>query len=178
MANGLWTSFITVTAVALFWLSPAPGAEAVTDQMLKIACSDMTPRHPGFKPENVNHVTCPYRLVVDKIPVVPGELVNLTLTSITDTPAAFKGFMVQARDADDNVLGTFLPVCENHGGNKSHHMISCTNGIEPYVSIIIIIIITLVLILRSIIVFFLINKYIQKIINYVKTPLDRYIIST
>lgn len=125
---------LSITAVVLLWLFCGPGADAVTDQMLKIACSDMTPRHQGFKSENLQHKLCPYRLLVDKIPVVPGELVNLTLTSFNEmTP--FKGFMIQARDTDNNVLGTFLPDCNNQGGNRSHHMISCSNGVEPYVSI-------------------------------------------
>lgn len=121
--------FLVVLVVATLW---SGGARAVSDNLLKIACDDMTPRHPGFKSENVQHVANPYRLVVDG-PVVPGNLVNVTLSSANgSTP--FKGFMVQARDADGHMLGTFLPDCQD-GGNKSHHMITCSNGVEPYVSL-------------------------------------------
>lgn len=117
---------LLVVVVVTLW----SGVRAVSDDLLKIACDDMTPRHPGFKSENVKHVANPYRLVVDD-PVVPGNLVNVTLGSVNgSTP--FKGFMVQARDADGHVLGTFLPDCRD-GGNKSHHMITCSNGVEPYV---------------------------------------------
>lgn len=127
-------SLVTITAVTVvWWLADTTGVTAVTDEMLKIACADMTPRHPGYKAENARRVPCPYRLVVDSPLVVPGDTVNVTLTSVNgSTP--FKGFMVQARDADDHILGTFLPDCLN-GGNKSHHMISCSNGVEPFVSV-------------------------------------------
>lgn len=132
MAAGRLT---TATAVAAFWLTMmamSPVVRAVTDDMLKIACEDMTPRHPGYKPENENRVPCPYRLVVHAEPVVPGDSVNLTLTS-SNGSTPFKGFMIQARDYRGRVLGTFLPSCAG-GGNKSHHMITCDDGVEPYVS--------------------------------------------
>lgn len=125
------TSVQTTAALMLVLLVGAPGARAVTDEMLKIACSDMTPRHPGYKAENIKGVPCPYRLTVDpSTPVVPGNLVNVTLKSI-DTTLPFKGFMVQARDLNGQVIGTFLPACQNA---TQHHMISCSNGEEPYVS--------------------------------------------
>lgn len=125
------TSAAIVAAVAqALLLLLAPGARAVTDEMLKIACSDMTPRHPGYRPENTRGVPCPYRLIVDpSTPVVPGNLVNVTLTSV-GTTVAFKGFMIQARDVNDRTIGTFLPECRNA---TNHHMISCSsNGDEPY----------------------------------------------
>lgn len=137
-AGAKTTSGAIVAAIArammtmlLLLLVQAPGSRAVTDAMLKIACSDMTPRHPGYRPENMQGVPCPYRLSVDpSTPVVPGNLVNLTLTSVGVT-TPFKGFMVQARDGDGRVVGTFLPECRNV---TQHHMISCSNGDEPYVS--------------------------------------------
>lgn len=137
IGNMMWksssASLTTVTAVAVIVLSSTiPSAHAVTDAMLKIACKDMTPRHPGYKAENVQGVQCPFRLLIDTSPVVPGNLVNITLSSVNgSTP--FKGFMVQARDAEDQVLGTYLPDCVGNG-NKSHHMITCSNGVQPYVS--------------------------------------------
>ncbi|XP_025197942.1 defense protein l(2)34Fc-like [Melanaphis sacchari] len=117
------------TALLLALLVQAPGTRAVTDDMLKVACSDMTPRHTGYQPENEIGVPCPFRLTVDpSTPVVPGNMVNLTLWSLgMATP--FKGFMVQARDVNGRVLGTFLPECWNE---TRHHMISCPNGDEPY----------------------------------------------
>lgn len=125
------TSVQTIAALLLVLLVGVPGSRAVTDDMLKIACSDMTPRHPGYRPENTKGAPCPYRLTVDpSTPIVPGNLVNITLTSI-GTILPFKGFMVQARDANGQVIGTFLPACRNA---KQHHMISCSNGREPYVS--------------------------------------------
>jgi hypothetical protein len=130
-AGATKTSVQTATALLLVFLLQAPGARAVTDDMLKIACSDMTPRHPGYKAENVKGVPCPYRLTVDpSTPVVPGNLVNLTLTSV-GTTMPFKGFMVQARDVNGRAIGTFLPECRNA---TKHHMITCSNGDEPYVS--------------------------------------------
>lgn len=133
--HGASTTAATVTTAAVvlqamvLLLLQAPGAQAVTDSMLKIACSDMTPRHPGYKAENVLGVPCPYRLIIDS-PVVPGNLVNVTLTSVNKS-IPFKGFMVQARDADGRPIGTFLPECRNV---TQHHMITCSNGNEPYVS--------------------------------------------
>ncbi|KAE9534742.1 hypothetical protein AGLY_008034 [Aphis glycines] len=127
------TSVQTIAALLLVLLVRAPGARAVTDDMLKIACSDMTPRHPGYKPENTKGLPCPYQLTVDpSTPVVPGNLVNVTLTSI-GTNLPFKGFMVQARDLNGQVIGTFLPACRNA---TQHHMISCSNGHEPYNSVV------------------------------------------
>jgi hypothetical protein len=123
---------MVVTAVAVAMWSACPGTEAVPDSELKIACEDMTPRHPGYVPQNWQHVPCPYRLLVDTVPVRPGDLVNLTLVSIDDS-IPFKGFMVQARDADGYALGTFLPDCSK-AGTKPQHMISCSKGNEPYVS--------------------------------------------
>ncbi|XP_026808656.1 defense protein l(2)34Fc-like [Rhopalosiphum maidis] len=128
-AGATRTSVQTATALLLVFLLQAPGTRAVTDDMLKIACSDMTPRHPGYRPENVQGVPCPYRLMVDpSTPVVPGNLVNLTLTSV-GTTMPFKGFMVQARDVNGRAIGTFLPECRNA---TKHHMITCSNGEEPY----------------------------------------------
>ncbi|XP_025419498.1 putative defense protein 1 [Sipha flava] len=121
---------MVVTAVAVAMWSACPGTEAVPDSELKIACEDMTPRHPGYVPQNWQHVPCPYRLLVDTVPVRPGDLVNLTLVSIDDS-IPFKGFMVQARDADGYALGTFLPDCSK-AGTKPQHMISCSKGNEPY----------------------------------------------
>lgn len=137
MANGRdytpTNAVVTATAVAVtLWLACLPGTEAVSDAMLKIACEDMTPRHPGYEAENLHRVPCPYRLLVDTIPVRPGDLVNLTLTSVNGT-TPFKGFMVQARDARGDTLGTFLPDCSRNG-TKPQHMISCHSGTEPYVS--------------------------------------------
>lgn len=126
------TAAIVVTAVAVVLWSACPGIEAVSDTLLKIACEDMTPRHPGYEPENLQNVPCPYRLLVDTVPVRPGDLVNLTLVSVDDS-MPFKGFMIQARDADDHALGTFLPDC-SRSGTKPQHMISCLSGNEPYVS--------------------------------------------
>lgn len=127
-------TLVTVTTVIVIVLSStSPGAEAVTDAMLKIACKDMTPHHPGYKAENLQGVPCPYRLLINTSPVEPGNLVNLTLSSVTGS-TRFKGFMVQARDAEDHVLGTFLPDCIG-SGNKSHHMITCPNGVQQYVSL-------------------------------------------
>ncbi|NP_001233023.1 uncharacterized protein LOC100166015 isoform X1 [Acyrthosiphon pisum] len=121
------------TVMMLLLLVQAPGSGAVTDEMLKIACSDMTPRHPGYRPENTQGAPCPYRLMVDpSTPVIPGNLVNITLTSVGVT-MPFKGFMVQARDDDGRVIGTFLPECRNV---TQHHMISCSNGNEPYNSVV------------------------------------------
>lgn len=130
-ADATTTSVVIVLAMVLLLLVvvQAPGARAVTDDMLKIACSDMTPRHPGYRAENTQGLPCPYRLIVTS-PVVPGNLVNITLTSVGVT-MPFKGFMVQARDSDGRALGTFLPECRNA---TQHHMISCSNGDEPYVS--------------------------------------------
>jgi len=118
-------------AMLLLVVVQIPDTGAVTDDMLKIACSDMTPRHPGYRAENTLGVPCPYRLMVDtSTPVVPGNLVNITLTSVNmSTP--FKGFMIQARDSDGRTIGSFLPECRNA---TQHHMISCSNGDEPYVS--------------------------------------------
>uniref|UniRef100_A0A2S2PDB5 Defense protein l(2)34Fc n=2 Tax=Schizaphis graminum TaxID=13262 RepID=A0A2S2PDB5_SCHGA len=128
-AGATRTSVQTATALLLVFLLQAHGTQAVTDAMLKIACSDMTPRHPGYRPENVKDTPCPYRLIVDpSTPVVPGNLVNLTLTSV-GTTMPFKGFMVQARDANGRTIGTFLPECRNA---RKHHMITCSNGEEPY----------------------------------------------
>lgn len=122
---------IVVAATVALWLAAAgPGVRAVTDQMLKVACDDMTPRHEGFKANSSG--PNPYRLLVAPT-VVPGELVNVTLFSV-DGRTPFKGFMVQARDDSGYVLGTFLPDCSSDGGNKSHHMITCSNGYQPYVS--------------------------------------------
>lgn len=120
-----------VVATVLLW-SAGPGARAVSDSQLKLACGDMTPRHPGFWPQTIPN---PYRLRVDaseSSPVIPGNLMNVTLDSVDGT-TPFKGFMVQARDLRGHVLGTWMPDCRD-GGNKSHHMISCSNGAEPYVS--------------------------------------------
>ncbi|XP_015374076.1 PREDICTED: defense protein l(2)34Fc-like [Diuraphis noxia] len=130
-ADATTTSVVIALAMVLLLLVvvQAPGARAVTDDMLKIACSDMTPRHPGYRPENTQGLPCPYRLIVDpSTPVVPGNLVNITLTSFGIT-MPFKGFMVQARDSDGRAIGTFLPECKNA---TQHHMISCSNGDEPY----------------------------------------------
>lgn len=123
---------IAVAFTALW--SAGPGAESVTDDMLKIACEDMTPRHSGQSPENSRRVPCPYRLLVDATtPVVPGDLVHLTLNSLNGS-TAFRGFMIQARDTDGSVLGTFLPDCSSRGGNASHHhMITCSNGNVAFV---------------------------------------------
>lgn len=120
----------TVITATLWLMTAGPGVLAVTDEMLSVACGDMTPRHKGFVANRTG--PNPYRLLVAPT-VVPGELVNVTLVS-ADGRTPFKGFMVQARDADGHVLGTFLPDCSADGGNKSHHMITCSNGEEPYVS--------------------------------------------
>lgn len=127
----------TVVAAAIaLWSAAGPVVQSVTDEMLKIACADMTPRHAGNVAENSARVPCPYRLSVDtRPPVVPGDLVSLTLAAVAGS-APFKGFMIQARDADGRALGTFLPECCGTGGNEtSYHMISCPNGQRPFVSI-------------------------------------------
>jgi len=121
---------IAVAAMTLWW-SAGPGAEAVTDDMLKIACDDMTPRHASYAAENAARTPCPYRLLANATAAVPGRPVRLTLTS-PDGSVPFKGFMVQARDArSGRVLGTFLPDCSD--GNRTYHMITCPNGGLPFV---------------------------------------------
>lgn len=126
-----WRTAAAAIAATL-WLTAAavPGARAVTDEMLSVACADMTPRHEGYAANSSG--PNPYRLLVAPA-VVPGELVNVTLVSV-DGRTPFKGFMVQARDAAGHVLGTFLPDCNPGGGIKSHHMITCSDGDQPYVS--------------------------------------------
>lgn len=121
---------IAIAAMALWW-SAGPGAESVTDDMLKIACDDLTPRHATYTAENSARTPCPYRLLVNATAAVPGEPVRLTLTSLNGS-VPFKGFMVQARDAlRERVIGTFLPGCSD--GNRTHHMITCPNGDLPFV---------------------------------------------
>ncbi|XP_050425074.1 putative defense protein 1 [Adelges cooleyi] len=104
-------------------------AESVTDKQLMIACDDMTPRHPGYPSEESKGVANPYVINVQPVPVVPGALVNVTLTSQNGT-TTFRGFMIQGRDEDNKILGTFLPQCASE--NRTHHMISCVSGNEPY----------------------------------------------
>lgn len=127
------TSLVTVTkVVVVLWLIGVM-SEATDEDLFDIQCENMTPLNYDPNPINLENTPCPYILKVEKTPVVPGDLVNITLKSIYKY-MPFKAFMIQARAPNGTALGSFLPPCERQRNSEYHQSINCTNGRDMNVS--------------------------------------------
>lgn len=126
----LWVT-VTVVVVVLCQAEVVP--ESPDEDLFNIQCENMTPLNYDPVPINLKNSECPYKLEVKTSPVVPGDLVNVTLKSVYNF-MPFKAFMIQVRDDNDTVLGTFLPPCERQRNSEYHQAINCTNGPEMNVS--------------------------------------------
>jgi len=84
-----------VTAVSWAFHTGAP----------EVACGDMTPQH-GVSPQTDRS---PYRIIMQKKQVSPGETVDILLTAPTAGPP-FKGFFIQVHPRNgDKPVGEFSP---------------------------------------------------------------------
>lgn len=127
-------SLVTVTVIVVVLCQEAVVPQSPDEDLFNIQCGNMAPLNYDPVPINLEHFDCPYKLEVQTSPVVPGDLVNITLKSVFKY-MPFKAFMIQVRDANDTVLGTFLPPCERQRNSEYHQAINCTNGSEMNVSL-------------------------------------------
>lgn len=80
-----------------------PGAIGYSAGAPEAVCGDMTPQH-GAVPQTS---ALPFVVKVDKNKVSAGGTVQITLSG-TRGHAAFKGFLLQVRNAAGEPIGTFL----------------------------------------------------------------------
>lgn len=103
----------------------APVAEAYSEGAPVDVCQDMLPQH-GAPAQTTDS---PYTLTANRKSVKPGE--TLTLTLAAKDASKFKGFLVQARDSNDNPIGSFMPLPASKSQNDfkgKWKLISCPKG--------------------------------------------------
>ncbi|XP_022102545.1 mucin-5AC-like [Acanthaster planci] len=88
-----WGLFIPLLGVMGVGLGFPTGAPATV-------CMNMT---PGHRDTVAMDTASPYRLVVDDSIVAPGGVITVTLTSREESEVTFRGFLLQARRANDEI---------------------------------------------------------------------------
>jgi len=111
----LFIHSLSTNHVAGFTVGPPP---------LPTVCKTMNPQHHDYKAQSTDS---PFMITADRTEVAAGSSVFVNLFTI-DPETKFIGFYVQARDENDNPIGTFNPNantkvhnCFGRRANAAHH---------------------------------------------------------
>jgi len=88
------------------------------------ACESMTPKHGFSRPRDT---VSPYLVKVDNTLVKAGGMVGITITSFEEKHN-FKGFLLQARDSEEKLVGSFSSGEEGQDGWKFLECSGMENG--------------------------------------------------
>lgn len=105
---------------------------AFPDGASTAACQSMTPNHGANVPQTT---PVPFTATTSVASVRPGQTVNVIINR-TNAATTLRGFMVQGRAANGNVIGQFLPTagmrimgCNPNGGTATHSSADTRNSI-------------------------------------------------
>ena len=102
LCNPLIRDLISLLVIGV-WLGNF-GVLALPNGAPSVACDNMMPSHSGAAEQNS---AIPYQLELSSTSITSGDSVTVTLKKSDNGQADFRGFMIQARDQADNVVGSF-----------------------------------------------------------------------